>query len=124
MYYSDYPKEKIKHKSNPYYCCSFCKVSDPEINGELKGHHSWCAYRISKEKDLMYGDLESGKVYVLFYCTSDRYTYSDERIVGIFTNKDKAETAFLEKQEEFPETDYRHHEIREIDLNKLDESVY
>jgi hypothetical protein len=47
-YYTDYPREKISEK-NPYYCCSYCKVSDPEINGQLKNHEEWCQYRKFKE---------------------------------------------------------------------------
>jgi len=49
-YYDDYPKEPIGG-GNPYYCCSYCKISDPQINGEIKNHAKWCEYRI--EKDLL-----------------------------------------------------------------------
>ena len=44
-YFTDYPKEPIGGK-NPYYCCSYCKKSDPEINGQIKNHAEWCEYRI------------------------------------------------------------------------------
>ena len=64
------------------------------------------------------------KVYILFLITSDSYTYSDEKVVGIFSDKDKAETIFLEKQEEYPESEYRHHELREYNLNEIDEDIY
>ena len=47
-YHSDYPKEPFGG-SNPYYCCSFCKLGDPQINGKIENHASWCEYRISKE---------------------------------------------------------------------------
>jgi hypothetical protein len=47
-YYDDYPKEPIGG-GNPYYCCSYCKISDPQINGELKNHAEWCEYRIKME---------------------------------------------------------------------------
>ena len=48
-YYSDYPNEPIGG-GNPYYCCSHCKVSDPQINGKIENHRDWCEYRIEKEK--------------------------------------------------------------------------
>ena len=47
-YYDDYPKEPARG-GNPYYCCSYCGKSDPEINGEIKNHHEWCEYRLLKE---------------------------------------------------------------------------
>ena len=46
-YYSDYPSKPIGG-GNPYYCCSFCGISDPQINGDLEGHAEHCEYRISK----------------------------------------------------------------------------
>lgn len=48
-YYTDYPKEPIGG-GNPYYRCSYCKKSDPEINGKIKNHAEWCEYRINKMK--------------------------------------------------------------------------
>lgn len=51
VYYTDYPTKPIGG-GNPYHCCSYCGVSDPAINGELNGHHSYCEYRIQKEKEL------------------------------------------------------------------------
>ena len=51
-YYSDYPKERIGG-GNPYYRCSFCGVSDPQINGRLEGHHTDCEYRIKKENPVL-----------------------------------------------------------------------
>jgi hypothetical protein len=50
-YNTDYPKEPIGGK-NPYYCCSFCKKTDPEINGQIKNHARWCQYRINKENKI------------------------------------------------------------------------
>jgi hypothetical protein len=47
-YYNDYPKEPIG-AGNPYYCCSYCKISDPQINGQLENHAEWCEYRIEME---------------------------------------------------------------------------
>jgi hypothetical protein len=47
-YRSDYPNEPIGG-DNPYYCCSYCKVSDPAINGRLDGHGDWCEWRIREE---------------------------------------------------------------------------
>jgi hypothetical protein len=51
VYYSDYPNEPIGG-DNPYYCCSYCKRSDPEINGRLEKHSEYCEYRLKKEKEL------------------------------------------------------------------------
>ena len=47
--YIDYPRERIG-KDNPYYKCSDCGVSDPEINGQLKNHKKYCNFRLKKEK--------------------------------------------------------------------------
>lgn len=49
-YHSDYPSEPIGG-DNPYYCCSFCGISDPAINGNIEGHLEHCQYRIEKEKE-------------------------------------------------------------------------
>lgn len=48
-YRSDYPNEPIGG-DNPYYCCSHCKISDPEINGRVEGHAPWCKWRIAEEE--------------------------------------------------------------------------
>jgi hypothetical protein len=48
VYDFDYPNEPIGG-GNPYYCCKYCKVSDPQINGKLENHRTWCEYRIIKE---------------------------------------------------------------------------
>jgi hypothetical protein len=50
-YYSDYPSKPIGG-GNPYYACSHCGRSDPEINGRLEGHEPNCAYRIAKQAEL------------------------------------------------------------------------
>ena len=47
-YYCDYPNEPIGG-DNPYYRCSYCKISDPQINGYLENHAEWCEYRIEME---------------------------------------------------------------------------
>ena len=52
-YHVDYQKEPIGG-GNPYYRCVHCKRSDPEINGEIKNHESYCAYRIAKENGRQY----------------------------------------------------------------------
>ena len=49
QYYHDYPNEPIGG-DNPYYRCSYCKRSDPEINGYLERHEEWCEYRIKKTR--------------------------------------------------------------------------
>jgi len=50
-YRNDYPSEPIGG-DNPYYCCSFCKISDPQINGRLEGHAENCEWRIKEEAKL------------------------------------------------------------------------
>lgn len=47
-YYFDYPSKPIGG-GNPYYECSFCEISDPQINGQLKTHSKDCEYRIAME---------------------------------------------------------------------------
>jgi hypothetical protein len=49
-YHHDYDNEPIGG-GNPYYRCAHCKRSDPEINGRIKGHESWCPYRLKKEAE-------------------------------------------------------------------------
>jgi len=56
-YYSDYENEPIGD-GNPYYCCIHCKRSDPEINGRIEGHNSYCKYRIAKENGHEYKPFE------------------------------------------------------------------
>ena len=51
-YYTDYPKEPIGG-DNPYYRCAHCKISDPQINGQLNKHTTWCEYRKQKENDIL-----------------------------------------------------------------------
>lgn len=46
-YDDDYPKRKIGG-GNPYWCCAYCGISDPQINGQIKNHASHCEYRIRK----------------------------------------------------------------------------
>lgn len=48
-FYDDFQTERIG-EGNPYYRCVHCKVSVPEINGQLNNHQKWCKYRLSKEK--------------------------------------------------------------------------
>jgi len=47
-YYTDYPKKKMPDPS-PYYCCACCGTSDPEINGRLDKHKTFCEYRAKME---------------------------------------------------------------------------
>jgi hypothetical protein len=49
-YFTDYPTEPIGGR-NPYYRCSYCKISVPQINGQIKNHAEWCEYRINKMKN-------------------------------------------------------------------------
>jgi hypothetical protein len=39
----DYPNEPIGG-GNPYYRCSACGASDPQVNGTLSGHFSGCEW--------------------------------------------------------------------------------
>lgn len=48
QYHTDYPKEPIGG-GNPYKRCAYCKISDPQINGEIENHADWCEYRKQKE---------------------------------------------------------------------------
>jgi hypothetical protein len=47
-YWCDYPNEPIGG-GNPYYRCSFCGISDPQINGRLENHAKNCEYRLKNE---------------------------------------------------------------------------
>lgn len=40
------------------YCCKYCEVSDPEINGDLHKHSEWCEYRKIKELELKVDKLQ------------------------------------------------------------------
>lgn len=50
-YYTNYPSVKIGG-TNPYYKCSSCGISDPEINGRLEGHSSECEWMLNEKKSL------------------------------------------------------------------------
>lgn len=54
---NDYPSKPIGG-GNPYYCCSFCGRSVPEIFGHLDRHNSYCHYRKAKEA-ILDGDVET-----------------------------------------------------------------
>ena len=51
LYNSEYPKEPIGG-GNPYYKCSSCGASDPQINGMLEGHFDNCEWAYEKKKEL------------------------------------------------------------------------
>jgi len=42
--FTDYPSLPMGG-GNPYYACSYCGVTDPQINGDLLNHKESCAYR-------------------------------------------------------------------------------
>lgn len=48
IYDDDYPK-KSNRGENPYYSCAYCGMSDPQINGNVKNHSTYCQYRQFKE---------------------------------------------------------------------------
>jgi len=63
----DYPSEPIGG-SNPYYCCSYCKISEPQLNGRLFNHLPWCEYRKQKELQLqLKKDTKNGQSYFKLY---------------------------------------------------------
>lgn len=47
-YDSGYENEPIGG-GNPYYRCVHCKISDPQINGEINNHAVACEYRQQKQ---------------------------------------------------------------------------
>ena len=47
-YDSGYPTEPVGG-SNPYYRCVYCKLTDPQINGEINNHLLSCQYRKEKQ---------------------------------------------------------------------------
>lgn len=49
-WFEDFPQEPIGG-DNPYWMCSHCKRSVPEINYRLGGHLDWCQYRVEKESE-------------------------------------------------------------------------
>lgn len=49
--FNDYPNEPIGD-GNPYWMCSSCNISDPQINGNLMNHSENCAYRKEKITEL------------------------------------------------------------------------
>lgn len=61
-YDTGYPTEKIS-KDNPYYCCAYCGISEPQINGKIENHASDCEYRLKKEKEK---DIEVLKEEIVF----------------------------------------------------------
>lgn len=52
MYLTDYDKQPIGG-DNPYYQCSSCFVSEPQINGNVLNHTENCTYRRDKLTDLI-----------------------------------------------------------------------
>lgn len=59
MLHHDYATEPIGG-GNPYYRCLHCKRSDPEINGQLDKHETWCSYRLKKERGEEYNPFHEG----------------------------------------------------------------
>lgn len=49
--FHDYPNEPIGG-DNPYWMCSHCGISDPQINGHLMNHAEHCQYRKEKITEL------------------------------------------------------------------------
>jgi hypothetical protein len=59
-YRTDYPSEPIGD-DNPYYCCEYCKVPEPEINGVVENHAKWCEWRKKVEKEELIECSECGE---------------------------------------------------------------
>ena len=60
MHYTDYNKKPIGG-DNPYYCCADCGISDPQINGEIKGHAPHCSYRKRMEFITEHQNMENNE---------------------------------------------------------------
>ena len=73
----DYDKEAIGG-TNPYYMCSDCGVSEPQINGNLLNHYDTCSYRIDKLREIDFKQSNKGNK-----MAQDRTEYVDE-ITEIF----------------------------------------
>lgn len=50
--YSKYENEPIGN-GNPYYMCSECKLSDPQINGFILNHKTFCSYYVNLFKETL-----------------------------------------------------------------------
>lgn len=103
-YRTDYPSVPIGG-DNPYYCCADCGVSDPEINGRLEGHRSFCSWAIRQRvtpltlAKLASKSIDCGAVQRL----SLTLTYN-----AVFFLVEEDRDAFAELiQEEFPNEQFR-----------------
>lgn len=85
-YYFNYPKEPIG-RGNPYSCCSYCKTSDPEINGELEGHPEWCEWRQKKELELKFESLNDLAA-MMAQSLSSSTDSEDKALVDLYNNGD------------------------------------
>lgn len=81
-YYSDYPNEPIG-RGNPYYRCSLCGISDPQINGKIENHRPECLYRQAKEAMLSsnFGAMEAVLEDLESYSESDRNYYPARQLL-------------------------------------------
>lgn len=52
LYISDFQTEAIGG-DNPYYKCSYCSISVPQINGNLLNHSQHCLFRKEKIQNLI-----------------------------------------------------------------------
>ena len=44
-YRTDFPTVPIGG-DNPYHMCAHCQLAEPHINGKVKGHDEYCAWRL------------------------------------------------------------------------------
>lgn len=61
---------------NPYYACTKCGISDPQINGSVFNHGRGCKYALRRVKE----------------CLGDEYSTDDaKKIIGILSDRDEYE---------------------------------
>ena len=98
--YFDYPTEPIGD-GNPYYRCSSCKRSAPEINGKLENHRNDCEWRIMMENKPVEEDVYVKAVadYYAFYIKD----YPEIRLGQYLCN-----TFIITDSEVFYEIDHTH----------------
>ncbi len=47
-YTADYPKKPVG-VGNPYWCCVYRGITDPQINGKISGYSASCKWRVAEE---------------------------------------------------------------------------
>ena len=105
-YYDDYPSEPIGG-GNPYYCCSSCGISDPQINGRLEGHSKYCEWRIRKEASIKMNKIvEDVNQKVKEYEGIDSHTEEKQKEFYDYLEKKQVEIMPLIEEMENGELEY------------------